>query len=61
MDWLLEEVPLWVALLIGLGLSVVLTGLVLGVGMILWHMTLDSELGHAWRDDWRMTLDRWRH
>lgn len=60
MGWLLEQVPLWFALLVGVGLAVVLVGLILGAGMVAWRMTLDSGLGHAWRDDLRATVERWR-
>lgn len=50
----------WVGVLIGAGLMLVAVALTLGLGMVLWRATLDSELGHAWREDWQETLRRWR-
>ena len=46
--------------LVGAGLMLLAVALTLGVGMVLYRKWLDSEMGHAWSEDWQETLRRWR-
>ena len=50
----------YAGLLVGAALVVIAIALTLGAGMLAWRLWWDSELGHAWLDDWRQTLERWR-
>lgn len=50
----------WTGVGLGIGLMLIAVALTFGFGMLLWRMWWDSELGHAWIEDWRETVNRWR-
>ena len=50
----------YAGLFLGIGLALLALALTLGVGMVAWRLFWDGELGHAWIEDWKETLERWR-
>lgn len=51
---------LWQAALLSVGLLVVLVLCLCGAAYVWWRMAMDSKLGHAWAEDWKEFVKRWR-